>query len=430
MDSADSPHRRLRRPLPRIALLALLPCLALHAASPVSGSNSSADPAVPVIHNPDPDAAISVRATGKLLRLQGISRSGALPSGSAAARLAESGVCFKWEPSPRDTSPLAEADLADAALSPDESTLLLVERIGGSDAPNSTRLVFLALADGGIIRVIDLPNRRISGIRWDHSGSGLFARQEAQPELHSPAAFLKIELPAGAVSAVSPPTDLPPTGWCVGGGFLWYGEPGGKFFCRLPAAGLDGPPRRFRSGLSSPRPLWIPDRRRLVLYGTGGAEFYRMDGDGLPELEFHAPLPAGFAPETAVPLNGEHEAALLQPGKPVLILAGGAVRQLGGRTGKLLCFLRSPSLLLFEEQQRHSLRPCPMPFGDPAPAVSPGKLKPLNRNANFRLLPLSAPDASALLIDSKANVSRIDFGGKRPKKSVVFEAVPSEKRRR
>ena len=397
------------------------------AADPRSiGSGAAA--ALPVIHNPDPDAEISVRATGKLLRLQGVTRSGALPSGSAAARLAESGVCFKWEPSPRDTSQLAEADLTDAALSPDESTLLLVERIGGSDAPNSTRLVFLALAEGGIIRVIDLPNRRIREICW--SPDGLFARQEAQPELASPAAFLRIELPDGSVSAVSRPIALPPTGWCVGGGFLWYGEQGGKFFCRLPAAGVDGTPRRFRSGLSSPRPLWIPDRHRFVLYGTGGAEFYRMGGDGLPELEFHTPLPAGFAPETAVPLNGEHEAALLQPGKPVLVLAGGAVRQLGGRTGKLLCFLRRPSLLIFEEQQRHSLRPCPMPFGDPAPAFSPGKLKPLNRNANFRLLPLSAPGASALLIDAKANVSRIDFGGKRPQKSVVFEAVPSERRRR
>lgn len=410
-----------RRLLPTIfALLFGAPLLC--AAPPASPTA-----ALPVIRNADADDEATVKPTGELLRLRGDSPGGKLPAGSTAAQLAEAGNCFKWTPSPRDTSPIGEADLMDAVLSPDESTLLMVERIGGSDAPNSTRFLFVAIAGGGIVRSIEFPHRRITEVRWDPA-AGLFARQEAQPEFGSPSAFLRISLPDGKVSEVSQPLAVPPTDWCIGGGFLWFGEVGEKYFLRLPADTLAGTPAKSRSSMIAPRPLWIPAQHRLVIYGNGGVEFYRMKR-GVPELVDTMQLPAGFAPQLAVALNGPGEIALLQPGKPALILAGGAVRRMGNRTGKLLCFLRDPSLLLVEEQQRNSLLPCKMPLGDPGAAFSPGKLKPLNRNANFRLLPLSGAGAAALLVDAKANVSRLELGGKRPKKVMIFEVAPTVKRR-
>ena len=405
------------------ALLSLL-CFGL---STTAGAAPSTTSGLPVIHNPKADAETTVKPTGELLRIRGDSPGCKLPAGSTAARLAEPGVCFKWTPSQRDTTPLAEVDLMDAALSPDESTLLLVERVGGSDAPNSTRFLFVAVAGGGIVRAIDFPRRRITEVFWD-SVDGLFARQEAQTEFDSPAAFLRISLPDGTVAATSQPLAATPSSWCVGGRFLWFGVSADRYLLKLPAATLAGAPVRLRTGMNAPRPLWIPAQRRLAAYGNGAVEFYRMKSGGLPELVDSAALPAGFTPERAVALNGQGEVALLQPGKPALVLAGGAVRQVGGRTGKLLCFLRDASLLLVEEQVRNSLLPCKMPLGDPGVAFSPGKLKPLNRNANFRLLPLSGT-AAALLIDAKANVCRLDLGGKRPKKSIVFEAVPSGKGR-
>lgn len=388
----------------------------------------SATSALPVIRNPETEAVTAVKPTGELLRLRGDSSGGKLPAGSAAAQLAEPGVCFKWTPSHRDTTPLAEADLMDAVLSPDESTVLLVERIGGSDAPNSTRFLFVSVAGGGIVRAIEFPRRRITEVVWD-SSAGLFARQEAQPEFRSPAAFLRISLPDGTVSAASEPLAVLPTAWCVGGGFLWFGETGGNHFLKLPADTLAGAPEKTRSGMVAPRPLWLPAQRQLAIYGNGAVEFYRMKRGGTPELIGDAPLPAGFAPRQAVALDGKGEVALLQPGEPALVLSGGTVRRIGGRTGKLLCFLRKSSLLLVEEQVRNSLLPCKMPSGTPGASFAPGKLKPLNRNANFRLLPLSGSGTAALLVDSKANLYRLDLGGKRPKKSIVYESLPVEMRR-
>ena len=409
-------------------LLLLIGCCCV-AASTTAAAPASATSALPVIHNPEHETGTVVKATGELLRLREASPGGKLPAGSTAARLAEPGVCFKWTPSSKDTSPLAEADLMDAVLSPDESTLLLVERIGGSDAPNSSRFLFIAVATGGIVRAIEFPNRRISEVRWP-AADLLFARQEAQSEFESPAAFLRISLPDGTISATSQlPPGAPPSSWCVGGDFLWFGNPGEKSFSRLPAASLAGTPEKIPCGVLAPRPLWLPAQRQLALYGAGTVEFYRLKR-GVPEIVGETKLPAGFAPEQAVALNGPEEIALLQPGKPALALAGGAVRKIGSRTGKLLCFLREVSLLIVEEQLHNSLLPCKMPLGDPDAAFAPGKIKPLNRNANFRLLPLSGTGASALLIDAKANVWRLDLGGKRPKKSTVFEAVPSVRGRR
>ena len=416
------PFPTSRRRSPAILLLTVF-CAAATAAAP------SATAALPVIHNPDREDGVAVKATGEVLRLRGEPTGGKLPAGSIAARLAEPGVCFKWTPSPKDTTPLAEADLTDAALSPDESALLLVERIGGSDAPNSTRFIFIAVAGGGIVRVMDFPHRRITEVRWP-ADDVLFARQEVQSEFESPAAFLRISLPDGRISATARlPHGVPPSSWCVGGGFLWFGSPGEKHLYRLPAATLAGEPEKLRSELIAPRPLWLPAPRQLALYGAGAVEFHRMKRGNVLELVGKAKLPTGFAPEQAVALGGPEEIALLQPGKPALVLAGGAVRRIGDRTGKLLCFLRKPSLLIVEEQLRNSLLPCQMPLGDPGTSFAPGKIKPLNRNANFRLLPLSGTGADALLIDAKANVWRLDLGGKRPKKSAVFEIAPSGKGR-
>jgi len=410
-----------RRLLPTIfALLFGAPLL-------LCAAPTSPTAALPVIRNAEADAETTVKPTGELLRIRGNSPGGKLPAGSTAARLSEAGVCFKWTPSPRDTSQIGEADLMDAVLSPDESTLLLVERIGGSDAPNSTRFVFVAVAGGGIVRSIEFPRRRITEVRWDPA-AGLFARQEAQPEFGSPSAFLRISLPDGAVSATSQTLAVPTTDWCIGGGSLWFGEVGEKYFLKLPADTLAGAPEKSRSTMIAPRPLWIPAQRQLAIYGNGGVEFYRMKR-GVPELVDAVPFPAGFAPQLAVALNAPGEVALLQPGKPALVLAGGAVRRIGNRTGKLLCFLREAALLLVEEQQRNSLLPCKMPLGDPGAPFSPGKLKPLNRNANFRLLPLSGAGSAALLVDAKANVCRLDLGGKRPKKIMIFEAAPTVKGR-
>jgi NTP pyrophosphatase (non-canonical NTP hydrolase) len=98
---------------------------------------------------------------------------------------------------------LGGADILDAQLSADKSLLVIAERIGGVNKPNSTRFIMINTFNGEIVNYFTIESRLISKISFTNDRYvKLAAIQQKQEELDNPSpdAILIIDLEKRKIS--------------------------------------------------------------------------------------------------------------------------------------------------------------------------------------------------------------------------------------
>ncbi|MDD3886186.1 MAG: hypothetical protein PHI35_04895, partial [Victivallaceae bacterium] len=115
------------------------------------------------------------------------------PAGTSAGRLALSGKSILWSPAPKPGALAPAADLADVALSPDESALALVSYIGRAPAVSS-RIVILNLLNGKIINAFTFDREVVLAAAFLGDGRRLAAVTSARTKPARAAGVWVIEL--------------------------------------------------------------------------------------------------------------------------------------------------------------------------------------------------------------------------------------------
>ena len=399
-----------------------MPSVLAAAAVALSGwaESGSAVMLPPRIHTDDQPEIRRVTPTGKLIeaKLPGASASGA-PAGMAAARLARPGRVFRWTPSPDTSRVTGGADLLDAALSPDESLLVLAERIGGAGALNSTRLLLVDLYGGRIVSSWEIERRRLIRIGFiPGENDELWA--VAQGQEGGADQLLRISLNTGRIVAESGPLAFSVLDVAATESGLWTAAANHDFY-QFDPANPATPPSPVRSQLATPKLLAAPDGSRLTVFGPGRLEIYRVIRNAKPVLASSRPLPSGFNPDHGLAVTPDASGAvLLETGGAARLIAGDSDLPLLAADAAPGCFHQAANLLLIGNRAVDGFCPFSLPATEPGKTVIPGKLRPDNRNGVFRIFARGAAEAEAVLIDHRANVYLLTFSRRRVKKQAVL----------
>ena len=369
-----------------------------------------------------------VEPTGRLLRIEAGSAGNTAntPPGTMAVRIAAQDTIFEWFPSQAPGRITGGADFIDAALSPDESVLVIAERIGGN-GPNSTRLVFFNLCNDKLVQSFELEKRKLADIAFSPEGDGmLWAVEEKQSELDAPPRLLGIDPADGRIAYESAPLEENPAGFAAGDGKLWITLPDEKSFLQFRTnSNSDAEPEKIRSAISGARLQLTPDAQTLLLFGAGRMERFRVATDA-PEYLGHAALPGEGRPEVVVPLADDGSSlAIGSPGEAAYLVAGGAARKLTDDCGETGCFRRQERELFLAVRLNEAIQLYSEFRTTPVRSVSPGDLRPFNKNTNWRLFALSGEKREILLIDHRGNINRLEIKTRRWSKTPIFTVPES-----
>ena len=372
----------------------------------------------------DPDAGLKlpqIQETGSLLAIDapGTDNRVGTPPGMLAARLAENDKLFRWTPSPAVTRVTGGAALAAAALSPDESVLVVAETVGAPTGPNSTRLLYFNLLNGKLVNAKLLEGRRLTSLEFA-GYDRLLAIEAPQPELNRPERLLLFDPadPADAVESV--PAKTPILSAVSDGTRTWFTCRNTPYFLRLENGAFQAAPQRQRTLISDPRLLITIDRKHLHLFGQGRVEFYRLTLRGA-ELVSSTELPAATIPEWGAAASADGSWLVLgTPNRPAWLVGRNTVRLLADKCSGIGCLLPDGEFLLgIPINESLALYRLPEK-STPSAVVSPRKLKPVNRNDNYRVFPLSGARPRVLQIDHRGNLWLLEIRPRRWVKTALY----------
>lgn len=362
-----------------------------------------------------------IQETGSLLAIDapGTDNRAGTPPGMLAARLAENDKIFRWSPSPATSRITGGAALAAAALSPDESVLVIAETVGAPAGPNSTRLLYFNVLNGKLINAKLLEGRRLASLEFA-GYDRLLAIEAPQPELNRPERLLLFDPADPADLLESAPAATPVLSAVSDGTRTWYTCRGNPYFLRLENGAFQVAPQRQRTLVPDPRLVLTADRKHLHLFGAGRVEFYKLTIRGA-ELVSSVELPAAAVPEWGAAASADGSWLVLgAANRPAWLVGRNTVRQLADKCSALGCLLPSGEFLL-GVPVNESLALYRLPEkSTPSATVSPRKIKPVNRNDNFRIFPLSGTRPRVLQIDHRGNLWQLEIRPRRWVKTALY----------
>ena len=381
----------------------------------------AAGPAVPVIRMEQAEERPQVAETGKLTEFSLGTAEVSAPGGTAAGRLA-AGKDYQWQPSQLTGRATGGADLADMILSPDESLLVMVERVGGENKPNSTRFILTSLRDRKIIRAVTLAERRISHIAFIPGSNRLIASEDAQSEFNRKNRLVTIDLRQGKILAASRPESSPLTSLCTNGKKVWYTVEKSGLIRELALDALGAEPEKIRTQAPEARIIPSPDGKMLISFGGEKCERFKINADGPATLYHACDTERNFSPVQAVSLNDDGSHLLLaEPAGRAILSLNGSSKTLTEKSGAVAAFFKKENTLLLGLLKNDAIVKIPLPAAEPeGKPVTPGKLKPASRNGNLKLLPLAGSPIRAVLVDTRANVMLLEITKRRWKKTPIL----------
>ena len=380
--------------------------------------------ALPVIYNDEMEQKIAPAETGKMQEIPspGTRNDSDTPRGTFAGRLAVNDRIFQWTPSQIRGKVTGGADLIDAILSPDESMLLLAERLGGSNAPNSTRLIMVNLRNGKVCRSIKLAEERITKILFIPGSDRLIAIRSAQPEFNKADALIVINLKSGRIIRHSKPQEDAITSLASDGEKVWFTVKNQPEFRELSLDDLKADPVKIRTKTRDAKVAITQNQSNLIVYGNDFLEQFRVSSEQKPTLEKSISIPGNFLPSAVEMLSQDGSILLLsEPGKKAVLFQNGEMQTLAEKTDGNTAVFSKEKIIVLGIHKNNALLKFTLPSTAPdGKAVIPGKLKPLCKNSTWKLLPLTGDGIQAILIDHRANIMRLEITKRRWKKHAVL----------
>lgn len=378
----------------------------------------------PVIHMEQEDSRPQVAETGRLdaVSMPGVRNNSGVPRGSTAGRLAVNGYEFNWTPSQQSGKATGGADLLSAALSDDETVLLLTERIGGKDKPNSTRLILINIRSGKIIRSTLLKERRIAEARFIPGTDQLLAIQHAQKEFEMPEALVRIDLKTGRVIARSKPAGGELLSFCTDGSKAWYTVKDQEYIYELDLAAMDQEAQAIRSRITGSRLIITPDMQTVIAFGKEKIEKFKVSAEQKLALIQTIDILPGFAPTQALAADDSgFQLFLVEPDKKAVLYKGSSPTEADMKPASFHTIYRKDNTLFYGILKHNAIGKIALPgisiSGRP---VVPGKLKPVSRNVTWKMFALSTSPCKILLIDTRSNISMLEVTKRRWKKSNIL----------
>ncbi len=390
---------------------ALLLCLSLHA---VGGA----------ILNQEKETPPTVNPTGSLLAIDSPGRNNAAdtPRGMSAARLAVSGKVFEWTPSPDPGRVTGGADLIDALLSPDESLLVVLEKVGGKRTPSGCRILMFNLFNNKLVNAIFLSDTLPGPAVFLPDGTTLSMVRRAQEALNQPEQLMLFDLATGT-RRLSIPLPSPVRGLAANASATWVTLAEGNRFLRFDHRDFEKKPTEIRTLIPNPGLALTADGKTLILFGAGRLEFFNAAGSAT-ELLGSRQLPENFIPAWCVPVSADGRSLVMAAENgPAMLLAGSAFRELASKSGVPGSYRTDDRKFLLPIPFKESINLYTLPENvNPETTASPGRLRPFSSADNFRIFFCSGPEQEAILVDHRANISRLRIKAKRWEKSMIFEA--------
>ncbi len=376
------------------------------------------------IRNFEEESLPEVEATGSLLAIDAPGRDNAAdtPAERSAAKVAVPDKLFEWTPSPDPGRVTGGADLIDALLSADQSLLILIEKVGGRRPPSGGRILMFNLFNNRLVNALPLEKTLPGPAALLPDGITLSLVCRAQPILKQPEQLMLLNLATGK-RQLSAPLSSAVHSLTADAASTWITlEDGGKIL-RFDHSDFGGKPVELRTKIRKPGVTLTPDGKKLILFGDGGIELLDATGSETTRPEFRK-LPEHFAPAWCVPASADGGALVLaEENGPALLLAGNVYRELAPKSGVPGCYREEGRKFLLPVPYRESLNLYTLPEKvEPESSASPGRLRPFSGADNFRVFFTSGPELEAILVDHRANFSRLKIRARRWDKSMIFEA--------
>ncbi len=342
------------------------------------------------------------------------------PADSFAARVADKGKNLEWKPKwyfegsggPR---------LPDSKFSADGSVLAVAEVAGAANGPFSSRIVLINTYNYKCIRIIEIPETRISRFILLPDADSAVCVQEPQQAFRQEIKVFALNLKTGARGSETTTFSSRITGLAAmpDNRLMIKSAESAKIYifdlqnlAQDPAA-LETP---FKGGLLAA----ADDGITLVAAGKGKLLFFNLtNGQSTPFSEKE--LPPDFTPEHLVLCNGDGSLfAASAEGKEIIWAGAGKVRTLAKNAGDILAYDKKNKRLIAETVVRSTLSFYDIPKFELAGSCLPKTILPATRGD---LINLMAVPAGILVLDSQGNLFLLHKPKTNWKKILIFEAM-------
>ena len=368
--------------------------------------------------------ASEVKETGRILQIseknvfQKFSKK--TPINSFATIVANKKYSYKWAPSQMTKRILGGADILDAQLSDDKSLLVIAERIGGVDKPNSTRFIMVNTFNGQIVNYYTIENRLITKFVFANNRYvKLVAIQQKQEDLNSPDAFITIDLEKKKITdEIVIPEKIVSFDYYKNSDdkeVIYYTLKDKPYFYVLDLESKSTV-KEYLSTIESPK-LVCSKTGNILLYGRNILEFYADNGNLINVVKTEE----YFNPDFCVPLSNDFSIALfIVPNKTPQLWYGKSLQDLPVKCTGQTAFEFTTNKLYLAIQPFNAITYFNLPNLEAAKPVSIGKLKPIDKNEIKYLFSYNINDKQLIVIDHRGNISTISTTKKRWHKTRIL----------
>ena len=377
----------------------------------LSSFRLAGNPELPKIKFSAPEERAEIKDTGRVLELKAGKRK--LAPASAASRLAVPGRIYRWTPSVLISRATGGADLYSVDLTCDGSAVIFAERTGETGNAHGLRLIVCETESGKIVRAGKVfPVRPVSSKVLEDDTLLILANPASDDSTNC--FFAAIDMVKEKMT-VRKELAQTPVAAALSDEFAALLNGDGSFeiysvddFSRIAA-------KKLGEGFSGVtfsndgKNVAVYGKNRILIFNTSTlyrrAE-YKLDGADFTRCT--VPGRKGF--ENAVFYSIGGDACVLQNHNLIkleITPGGTAVSDL--KTGRVIIENRIRELEIFQ-----------FPDLVPAAKYAPGIMRPLSRNEIFSLHFTAGKEPRFLMVDHRGNLWKIEFKGKRGRKSALL----------
>jgi WD40 repeat protein len=383
------------------------------------------NPDIKIRWNSDSDKDKAVSASSAFLKLEqpGFNNISPAPSRSLAAKVAENDYKYNWRPHWR-FSGTGGPWLPNVQISPDRSTLAIVETIGKDRGPKSSVIVLINLYNFKIMRCIPIDNENVRKICFIPDSTLLACATDKHYNDEYAGGDIKIliiDLKDGEIVQESSKFSSSISSLCAG-------KSGEKLFARNLTSDqiyvfkpdmIDAAPQTMKSSFKGGILSLTPDGRFLTTAGQGIIEYFEAS-ESIKKPVKKIKYQADFTPSAVVFCAPSGSSAIvMRRGGEACWVNDERTLPITSNAGETLFFIQEQNQLLLVMKKKSALNFYNIPeFRKPVEYVFPKKIKPKTRGDVTFVRPLSSN--KLLLLDNRGNLMTLSQSKRRWRKKLII----------